>query len=98
MQALIELLDVSVNKTCDLVTEMKNLKNIKAIKEKIIEVNKLEEQADKLYQNTIKNLYQSEKEPIQVIRWTSIYTAIEECFDSCENIADCIDEVLLKNC
>lgn len=97
MKILIELLETSVNVTYDLVVEMKNLKNVQAIKEKVIEVNKLEEQADKLYQDAIKNLYQNEKDAIQVIRWSNIFNIIEECFDACENIADCIEEVLLKN-
>ena len=97
MKNLIELLETAVTKTYELVVEMKNMKNIQAIKEKVIEVNKFEEQADALYQNTIKNLYQNEKDPIQVIRWSNIYNIIEECFDACENIADCVEEVLLKN-
>jgi len=97
MKSLIELLETSVNKTYDLVVEMKNLKNVQAIKEKVIEVNKVEEQADKLYQAAIKNLYRDEKDAIQLVKWSNIYNIIEECFDACENIADCVEEVLLKN-
>ncbi len=97
MKQSIDMLEIAVNKTYDLIVEVSNLKNIKEIKEKVIEVNKLEEQADKQYEKSMMELYKNETNPIQIIKWSKIYEEIEDCFDSCENIADCIDEVLLKN-
>ena len=38
-----------------------------------------------------------EKDPIQIIKWSNMYESIENGFDACENIAECIEEVLLKN-
>lgn len=97
MKESIELLETTVAKTYDLVVAMKDLKNIKEIKEKVVEVNKLEENADRLYENSIRELYKNEKDPIQIIKWSKMYNVIEDCFDACENVADCIEEVLLKN-
>ena len=76
---------------------MKNLKNAKEIKNEVVEVNKLEEQADRLYEESIRKLYISENNAIQIIKWSKIYESIENCFDACENIAECVEEVLLKN-
>ena len=42
-------------------------------------------------------MYKNEKDAIQIIKWTNIYETVENCFDDCESIADCIEEVLLKN-
>lgn len=97
MKASIDLLETIVAKTYDLVVAMKDLKNIKEIKERVIEVNKLEENADRLYENSIRNLYKNEKDPIQILKWSKMYNVVEDCFDACENVADCIEEVLLKN-
>ena len=93
----VELLEKTVYVVNDLVVSMKNLKNTAEIKEKIVEVNKLEEQADRIYENSIKELYKNETNPIEVIKLTNIYETIENCFDACENIAECVEEVLVKN-
>lgn len=97
MKKSVELLETAVGTTYDLVVAMNNLKNAKEIKDKVIEVNKLEEQADRLYENSVRELYKNEKDPIQVIKWSNMFGKLEDCFDACENIADCIEEVLLKN-
>lgn len=97
MKTSINLLEETIAKTCDLVSIMSNFKNFKEIKEKIVEVNNLEEKADRIYEESISQLYRNEKDAIQVIRWTNIYESIENGFDACENIAECIDEVILKN-
>ena len=97
MRTSIDLFERTVTKTYELVVEMKNLKNEKEVKEKVIEVNGLEEQADRLYEDSIRELYKNEKDPIQVIKWSHMYESIENGFDACENIAQCIEEVFLKN-
>ena len=97
MKTLIELLEKVTEIVCDLVVELKDLKKVKEIKEKVIEVNKIEEQADRLYEDSIRDLYKNEKDPVEIIKWSNIYKTVEDCFDACENIADCVEEVLLKN-
>ena len=97
MKNSITLLEELTKKVYDLIIEFKNLKKVKEIKEKVIEINKIEEQADRLYEDSIRQLYQNEKDAVQIIIWSNIYSTIEDCFDACEDIADCIDDVLLKN-
>ena len=81
----------------DLIIRFKKIKQFDNIKEKIILINNLEENADKLYENAIRTLYTNEKDPIQIIKWTKIYEITENCFDICEDIANKIEEVLMKN-
>ena len=97
MKKSIELLEELTKKVYDLIIEFKNLKKVKEIKEKVIEINKIEEQADRLYEDSIRQLYKNEKDAVQIIIWSNIYSTIEDCFDACEDIADGIDDVLLKN-
>jgi len=90
-----------INSCCiDLKKMIQNFKNIKEYEETrklIISINKIEELGDKLYQQAIRNLYQSEKNPIEVSAWTIIYSSLENCFDACESVASCVEEIILKN-
>lgn len=97
MKKSIELLETTVNTAYDLVVAMTNLKNATEIKEKVVEVNKLEEQADRAYEDSVRELYKNESNPIEIIKWSRMYSKVEDCFDACENIAECVEEVLLKN-
>lgn len=97
MNKTLNLLEETVEAMYQLICELRNIKNIEGIKAKVIEVNKLEEQADRLYEVAIKELYVNENDAKEIMKWTRVYEAIENCFDSCENVADCIEEVLTKN-
>jgi len=97
IKTLITLLEKATGIVYELVIEFKNFKKVQEIKDKVIEVNRIEEQADRLYEKSIRDLYRNDKEPVQVIKWTNIYGTIENCFDACEEIAECIDNVLVKN-
>ena len=89
-----------INNFCKFQKEMmdkfKISKKLEDVNELIIEINRLEEHGDKLYENAIKNLFQ-EKDPIEIIKWKKIYTSFEECFDSFESVADTVGEIVLKN-
>ena len=97
MKDSILLLEKSLNTIYNLIVELKNLKKIQEIKAKIIEVNDIEEQADRLYENSIKELYVNQKDVINVLKWSKIYERIEDCFDTCESIAYEAESILLKN-
>lgn len=98
MKRSLEILQDAINKTYDLLVDFKDLKNIQAIKEKVIEVNNLEELGDRQYELAMKNLFENETNAIEVIKWEKIYEAIENSFDACENVAESVEEVLMKNC
>ena len=77
--------------------KLSDLKHPELIKQKVIVVNKLEEQGDRVYERIISNLYKEEKDPIELIKWINIYKCFEETIDSCEEISDCIQDVIMKN-
>lgn len=97
MKDSILLLEKGLITVYNLIIELKNLKKIQEIREKIIEVNDIEEQADRLFEKSIKELYTNEKDMINVLKWSKIYEKIEDCFDTCESIAYEAEEILLKN-
>ena len=75
----------------------KNFKKIEPIKENVIAINILEDKGDRLYEKVMKKLYSEEKNAIEIIKWTTIYDCFENAIDACENIADEMADVIMKN-
>ena len=93
----LELLEVATNKMNELFEKFKDMKDYETVKKIAVALNGVEEQGDKLFQQSIRELYTNEKDPVQVIRWTTIYNKFEDCFDSIEHVAECVDEIFMKN-
>jgi uncharacterized protein len=62
-----------------------------------IEINRLENQADAQTQELIANLFEQERDPIQVIKWKEIIETLELATDKCEDVANVLETVTLKN-
>ncbi|HKL99621.1 MAG TPA: DUF47 family protein [Mobilitalea sp.] len=77
--------------------EFKNFRNNKKLHEKIIEINHLEEEGDGLYVDMICNLYRTSTDPIELMTWTEIMHRLEICCDNCEDVADIIEGIVMKN-
>ena len=97
---VIELIDILVLCTeavKDIFLNFNNFKNTELINQKVIHVNKLEEHGDRIFEKLMSSLYKNEKDPISLIKWTNIYNCLEETIDRCEEIGDCIEDVVMKN-
>ena len=96
MVETIQFLVEANKKVYEMIIAFEDLKETEKINKLIIDVNKTEEKADRLYENSIKNLMCNEANAIEVIKWTNIYEIIEKCFDRTEKIADAVEEVIMK--
>lgn len=63
----------------------------------IHEVHRLENDGDRVSRDAVASLFQGGIDPMVVIRWKDIYTRLEHAIDSCEHVADVIDEIIIKN-
>lgn len=63
----------------------------------IHEVHRLENDGDRVSRDAIASLFQGGIDPMVVIRWKDIFTRLEHAIDSCEHVADVIDEIIIKN-
>jgi predicted phosphate transport protein (TIGR00153 family) len=68
-----------------------------SVLEKCIEINRLENEADRLSRILIARLFDEEKDPVQIIKWKEIIEVIEAAVDKCEDVANVIETVTLKN-
>ena len=86
--------------TCivELMDELNSVGNkSKHIKEKIIRINKIESEADRLFRKTVSELFKNETNPIEIIKWKEIYQTLENTIDKCEKIANTVEGVVIKN-
>lgn len=74
-----------------------NFKKTSPIQENIIEINRLEEEGDKLYTDAIRNLYSNSKDPVEIIAWTQTFDRLEKCCDACEHVSNIIETIIMKN-
>ncbi len=81
----------------DMMAEFPNYKKSATLQSKIVEVNGLEEEGDRLYVEALHNLYAGETNPVKVIAWTKLYDLLEKVCDSCEDVADLVEQVIMKN-
>lgn len=60
-------------------------------------ISQLEKRADALYSDAIRRLFKEEKDPIEVIKWMSIYEELENSIDRCKDVAEALEAVIVKN-
>lgn len=65
--------------------------------EHCIEINRLEEVADQLVRSAVSDLFLHEKDPIQVMKLKEVYEFLELTTDACEDVADALQNVVVKN-
>ena len=80
-----------------LLEEFPDFRRSKKLREYIIHINTLEEQADKLFIDNMRRLHTSTTDPLEIIRWREIYIYMEKCADACEHVADAVESVIMKN-
>ena len=78
--------------------EFRNFKKSKIIIEKIIEINGYEEAGDSMYIEATRKVFTDpDMKPLEAFAWTHIYHYMEDVLDACEDAADVIENVIMKN-
>ena len=77
--------------------ELKNFKKPEKIKGLLIKVNDIEIEADGVYMESIYALFGSDLDGKALLGAKAVYEGLENCCDLCENAADVIEQVIIKN-
>ena len=77
--------------------EFADFKRSKGLRDHIIRINTLEEEADQLFISSLRTLHTPCTDPLEVIVWREIYIYLEKCADACEHVADTVESVVMKN-
>ncbi len=63
----------------------------------IVEIHRLENEADDVYFRAIGELFRKEENPITLIKWKELYEILENATDRCESVANIIESIVLKH-
>ncbi len=62
-----------------------------------VEVNRLENEADRLHDDALRRLFDEERDPIAIIKWKEVLDFLEEATDRCEDVANVLEGVVVKH-
>jgi predicted phosphate transport protein (TIGR00153 family) len=94
---LSEMIVNSCKEVINLMEELKNMKKSKKLSEKIIEINRIEDDGDKIFRTAITSLFNGQTPTLEVIKWREIYDFIEQTLDACEEVANTVEGVVMKH-
>jgi predicted phosphate transport protein (TIGR00153 family) len=73
------------------------LEGFKDSKRQLVALRELEDEGDRLSREAVAELFRSGADPLTIIRWKDIHEQLEEAVDACENAADVLEAILVKN-
>lgn len=97
---LIKMADVVVKSTEAIGKAVKSLRDLSHSRRTLdfcIEANRLENIGDTLLKEALGELFSDQKDVLDILKWKEIYEATEYATDKCEDIANVIEGIVVKN-
>jgi hypothetical protein len=92
-----ELARLVLDSTDQLVGAVKALENRKGVAECAVEINRLENEADRAHQAAVQALFADERDAVVIIKWKEIFDFLEQATDRCEDVANVLEGVVVKH-
>ena len=99
-QAMKEIADLIVEATehvAKALNELRDLKNIRNITDSCVRINSVENKADYIFDRAVSELFEYEKDAITLIKTKEVLSAMEDATDKCEDVANVLESILVKN-
>jgi predicted phosphate transport protein (TIGR00153 family) len=96
-QEAIKLADIIYRSAEELGRGIAQLGKVTDLNATFVTVNSLENEADRITRDAIARLFESERDAIVVIKWKEIYESLEQTTDRCEDVANVLEQILLKH-
>lgn len=77
--------------------ELLNKKDLVGMRQHAILIKDYERECDEIFRSSIKELFLTEKDPIRVIMFKDLYEQLEEIADYCQNVANTIETIIMRN-
>ena len=91
-----ELAGLIVASTEQIVDAVNRLPRITDVEKVCVEINRLENVADRVYRQAIAALFEGDRPAADLIKWKEIYEVLETTTDRCEDVADVVESIALK--
>jgi uncharacterized protein len=89
--------DVILRAASKLQEAVARLDGFKDSSRQLMELRSLEDEGDRLNREAVSELFRTTDDAIAIIRWKDIHEALEEAVDACENAADVLEAIVVKN-
>ena len=96
MEQALAMSDVLVDATGQVRDALGSFDDPSAVAAALIEINRLENEGDRLYREALAALFSGGIDPMVVIRWKDIFTWLEASIDSCERVAHHLEGIAIK--
>ena len=83
--------------TEQVVSAMKALGKKQGISAAAVEINRLENEADRAHAIALRRLFEEERDAIQIIKWKEVLDFLEAATDRCEDVANVLEGVVVKH-
>jgi uncharacterized protein len=94
---MLAVLRQAFEKLASAVGMLRDWKQRESIFQICVEVNSLENQGDILLRASLERLFKDASDPFYVIKTKEIYESIEDAIDRCEDLANVLETILIKN-
>lgn len=94
---LADMIVTSCKELINLMNELKNMRKSTVLSQKIIEINRIEDEGDDIYRSAVKKLFSGDTPALEVMKWREIYEYIEQTLDACERVANTVEGVVMKH-
>jgi predicted phosphate transport protein (TIGR00153 family) len=91
-----ELADIIVRCTDQILMCTQKLERRQGLDEHVVEINRLENEADQIHREAIGRLFSEEQNAIELLKWKEILDLLERATDECEDVANEVEGVLVK--
>jgi predicted phosphate transport protein (TIGR00153 family) len=92
-----ELTRLVLDSADQVVGAIKALEKRKGVAECAVEINRLENEADRAHQAAVQALFNEEKDAIVIMKWKEILDFLEQATDRCEDVANVLEGVVVKH-
>jgi hypothetical protein len=92
-----ELAHIIMDSVEQVLRAMKALEGRRGVAECAVEINRLENEADRAHQAAVQALFEEERDAIVIIKWKEILDFLEQATDRCEDVANVLEGVVVKH-
>jgi hypothetical protein len=92
-----KILNEAITKVKFVIHALRDMKNAKTILDACVEINTLENAGDVILRTIIAELFEKEKDAIELLKWKEIFERIEEAIDVCEDVSNIVEGIVLKH-
>jgi predicted phosphate transport protein (TIGR00153 family) len=97
MEQAVQLAEVLVSACRQIAEAMPRMRGFKDISHYTVEVNRLENDGDRISREAMAALFDGGIDPMVVIRWKDIYERLEQAIDATERVANILEGIVIKN-